>query len=282
VRKSLVLLKNTNGLLPLRAKMHVLVAGDAADNVGQQSGGWTVTWQGGSTNADFPGATSILTGISDSVAATGGSVQFARDGVYESKPDVAIVVFGEHPYAEWYGNIPVLDRSAKYRTGPAPAPEATEVGASCLEPARIGGASPTTSDSAQTVKAATASDAGGLGPPFSPAARELALLRTLKARGIPVVAVFLTGRPLWITQELDASDAFVVAWLPGSEGGGIGDVLVAKNDGSVNYDFTGKLSYSWPRTAGDAPANRGDANYSPLFPYGFGLTYASSGAQKNP
>jgi beta-glucosidase len=102
---------------------------------------------------------------------------------------------------------------------------------------------------------------------------DLALLRSLKKRGIPVIAVFLTGRPLWITPELDAADAFVVAWLPGTEGGGVADVLFRKPDGKVNYDFTGKLSYSWPRDPNQTPLNRGDASYTPLFPYGFGLSY---------
>ena len=108
--------------------------------------------------------------------------------------------------------------------------------------------------------------------------QSLALLRSLKARGIPTVAVFLTGRPLFITPELEASNAFVVAWLPGTEGAGIADVLFRKKSGSVNYDFSGKLSYSWPRASNDTHVNRGDANYAPLFPYGFGLTYASSAA----
>lgn len=265
VRKSLVLLKNENGLLPLRSKVNVLVAGDGADNIGKQSGGWTVTWQGTeNSNADFPGGTSIFKGIQASVAAAGGTSTLSVDGGYRSKPDVAVVVFGENPYAEWYGNIPVLDRSAKYRSGPAPAPEASEIGAGCASPAT------TTTASAANAAAPSPSTSDA-----SAASRDLALLRSLKERGIPVVAVFLTGRPLWITQELEASDAFVVAWLPGSEGGGVADVLFRKPDDAVNHDFTGKLSYSWPRTPQDMP-NRGDADYAPLFPYGFGLTYADA------
>ena len=249
VRKSLVLLKNENGLLPLRPKMNVLVAGDGADNIGKQSGGWTVTWQGTeNSNADFPGGTSIFKGIQASVAAAGGTATLSVDGSYRSKPDVAVVVFGENPYAEWYGNIPVLDRSAKYRSGPAPAPEASEIGAGCASPAT------TTTASAANAAATSPSTSDA-----SAASRDLALLRSLKERGIPVVAVFLTGRPLWITPELEASDAFVVAWLPGSEGGGVADVLFRKPDDAVNHDFTGKLSYSWPRTPQDSaePRRRG-------------------------
>ena len=88
-----------------------------------------------------------------------------------------------------------------------------------------------------------------------------------------MVAVFLTGRPLYVTPELDASDAFVVAWLPGTEGAGVADVLFRKSDGTVSYDFSGKLSYSWPRSPADSTLNQGDTTYSPLFAYGFGLTY---------
>jgi beta-glucosidase len=98
-------------------------------------------------------------------------------------------------------------------------------------------------------------------------------MSSLQRQGIPVVAVFLTGRPLWITPELDAADAFVVAWLPGTEGGGVADVLFRKKNGQPSYDFTGKLAFSWPRSPEEGPVNRGDGRYEPLFPYGFGLTY---------
>jgi beta-glucosidase len=101
--------------------------------------------------------------------------------------------------------------------------------------------------------------------------------------------VFLTGRPLWISPELEAADAFLVAWLPGTEGGGIADVLFRGKDGKVSYNFTGKLSYSWPRDPSQTALNRDDADTlsrggspagsptgavsTPLFPYGFGLSY---------
>jgi beta-glucosidase len=90
-----------------------------------------------------------------------------------------------------------------------------------------------------------------------------------------VVAVFLTGRPLWVNREINAADAFVAAWLPGSEGGGIGDVLFRKKGGAVNFDFTGKLAFSWPRDATGALLNVNRDPYDPLFPFGFGLTYAA-------
>src|SRR5882724_9014305 len=109
VRKSLVLLKNSDGLLPLRRRINVLVAGDGADDIGKQSGGWTISWQGtGNTNTDFPGATSIFDGIRSAVTAAGGTATFSADGSYQTKPEAAIVVFGESPYAEWHGDIKSL------------------------------------------------------------------------------------------------------------------------------------------------------------------------------
>src|SRR5690606_12447791 len=105
VRESLVLLKNQDGLLPLQPKQRVLVAGNGADNVGKQAGGWTLTWQGtGTTRADFPNADSIWQGLERAVSAAGGSAELAVDGKYAQKPDVAVVVFGEEPYAEFQGD----------------------------------------------------------------------------------------------------------------------------------------------------------------------------------
>ncbi|CAA9523861.1 MAG: beta-glycosyl hydrolase, partial [uncultured Sphingomonadaceae bacterium] len=113
---------------------------------------------------------------------------------------------------------------------------------------------------------------------FSPAdKRDLELMRRLKAAGVPVVSVFLSGRPMWVNPEINASDAFVAAFLPGSEGGGIADVLFRGPGGAVRNDFKGKLSYSWPKRPDQTPLNRGDRNYDPLFAYGYGLTYADNG-----
>jgi beta-glucosidase len=220
VRESLVLLKNQNRVLPIKPSAKVLVAGDGADNIGKQAGGWTISWQGtGNSNADFSGATSIFGGIRAAVSAAGGTAALSVDGSHTGKPDVAIVVFGENPYAEFEGNV----KSLIYE------------------------------------------GAGG---------SDLALLRKLKAAGIPVIAVFITGRPLFVTPELEASDAFVVAWLPGTEGAGIADVLFGKADGSATYDFKGKLSFSWPKYPDRTAPNLRDRPYDPLFPYGFGLSYA--------
>ncbi|KAF1687051.1 1,4-beta-D-glucan glucohydrolase [Pseudoxanthomonas broegbernensis] len=221
VRESLVLLKNQNALLPLHANQRVLVAGDGADNVGKQAGGWTLNWQGtGTTRADFPNADTIWEGVARAVEAAGGQAELALDGRYKAKPDVAVVVFGEEPYAEFQGDI----ANQLYKPG---------------------------NDT------------------------DLELIQRLKADGIPVVAVFITGRPLWMNREINASDAFVVAWLPGSEGAGVADVLLRKPDGSVDHDFKGKLSFSWPRTA--IESNVRAPGYQPLFAYGHGLTYADKG-----
>jgi beta-glucosidase len=261
VRKSLVLLKNEGGLLPLRPQMKVLVAGDGADDIGKQAGGWTLTWQGtGNSNEDFPGATSIYQGIRAAVSAAGGTATLSVNGYSRSRPDVAIVVFGENPYAEWHGDISSIDyRAADTREEIdllRPAPESPVPGA-WFEP--------------RTAPPHLMSN------PAADGSREadLALLKRLRQNRIPVVAVFLTGRPRGITPELDASNAFVVAWLPGSEGGGIADVLFGKNKGEVDFDFTGKLSFAWPRGNTDGNAHGHGNDGSPLFPYGFGLAYCN-------
>ena len=103
---------------------------------------------------------------------------------------------------------------------------------------------------------------------------DLAVLERVAGHGVPVVTVLLSGRPLWVNREINRSDAFVAAWLPGTEGKGIADVLFRHADGSAT-DFRGRLSYSWPRTACQTSVNKGDRGYHPLFGYGYGLTYAA-------
>jgi len=221
VRESLVLLKNRNHLLPLAPRQRVLVAGEGADSVARASGGWTINWQGTEPNQDFPHAQSIWAGIAQQVKEGGGSAELSPDGRFTTRPDVAIVVFGESPYAEYEGDVPTLE--------------------------------------------------------YSPAdKRDLALLRRLQALDIPVVAVFLSGRPLWVNAELNAADAFVAAWLPGPEGGGIADVLLRGSDGSVQADFRGRLPFSWPATPRPSAAD-GRPGEPPLFPVGYGLSYADDG-----
>ena len=216
VQESLVLLKN-DGVLPLKSSARILVAGDGADNVAKQSGGWTLTWQGTGTRPEhFPGATSIFAGVHEAMIAGGGTAELAVDGRYTAKPDAAIIVFGEDPYAEFQG-----DRADLY---------------------------------------------------FDDTHDNLGIMKRLKTDGIPVVAVFLSGRPLWVNRHINAADAFVAAWLPGSEGGGVADVLFGK------ADFKGTLPFSWPADAKGAPLNVGDPDYKPLYPFGFGLKLADRAA----
>ena len=243
VRKSVVLLKNDKCLLPLSPKTNVLVAGDGANDIGKQSGGWSISWQGtGNTNADFPGATSIYEGISAAVTAAGGTATLSVDGSFQSRPDAAIVVFGESPYAEWHGDL----KSVEYRGA---------VGDGF--PVDVNRPAPEVS----TVFDEPDYETAPVPPPTAPVA-DLALLKRLRDSGIPVVAVFLTGRVRAVTPEIEASTAFAVAWLPGTEGGGIADVLFRNSSGTVNFPLSGKLSYAWPR---------GGAGEAPLFPYGYGL-----------
>ncbi|WP_210357909.1 glycoside hydrolase family 3 protein [Sphingomonas beigongshangi] len=219
-RESLVLLKNNGSVLPVKPGASILVAGRGADDIGQQSGGWSITWQGtGVTNANFPNGQSIWSGIDQAARAAGGKATLAVDGAYSARPDVAIVVFGETPYAEFTGDRPTLEYSPDDKS-------------------------------------------------------DLALLKKLKAAGVPTVAVFLSGRPLWVNPELNAADAFVAAFLPGTEGGGIADVLIAGKGGRPVADFHGKLSFSWPKRVDQNVLNKRDPGYDPLFPIGYGLTYA--------
>jgi len=96
---------------------------------------------------------------------------------------------------------------------------------------------------------------------------DLSVISKVKSAGVPVVVVLLSGRPLIIGEAMAQCDAFVAAWLPGTEGGGVVDVLFG------DYQPTGKLSCTWPRSIDQLPINFGDSNYNPLFPYGYGLTY---------
>ena len=98
-------------------------------------------------------------------------------------------------------------------------------------------------------------------------------MKRLKQQGIPVVAVFISGRPMWVNAELNASDAFVAAWLPGTEGHGVAEVLLKNSENEVNHDFLGRLSFSWPATADQTATNHYDVNYQPLFKFGYGLSY---------
>jgi beta-glucosidase len=224
VRESLVLLKNDGAVLPVDPGSHILVTGTGSDDMGRQSGGWTLSWQGtGTERADFPNAQTILEAIDEQASAAGGTVEHSADGSYRERPDVAVVVFSEEPYAEFTG-----DRTSLALTD---------------------GESP-----------------------------ELVAARALQGDGVPVVAVLLSGRPLWVNRELNASDAFVAAWLPGSEGGGVADLLLAGDNGDPRHDFTGRLSFSWPQRADQFMLNDGAEVYDPLFPLGYGLSTGDDGS----
>ncbi len=206
VRESLVLLKSENGAFPVsRDLKRIHVAGQAADNMGYQCGGWTIAWQGESGEVTDNGTT-ILTAIRQAVAEPS-SVTYSADGTGAAGADIGIVVIGEPPYAEGDG------------------------------------------DSAE----------------LQLAAEELAAVTNLKASGIPVVTILLSGRPLMINDILGQSDAFIAAWLPGTEGQGVTDVLFG------DYKPSGRLSFTWPRSIDQLPINKGDAEYDPLFPFGYGL-----------
>lgn len=209
VRQSVVLLKNEGGILPLsRSLRSIYVAGKNANDIGNQSGGWTMTWQGQS--GDITPGTTILKGIQEAVGKETRVVYDRSAATIDSSYAVAVVVIGETPYAEYEGDRP-----------------------------------------------------NGLGLDTA----DLDTLARVKRAGVPAVVVLVSGRPLVVTEHLKDWQAFLAAWLPGTEGGGIADVLFG------DYPPTGKLPHSWPRSEAQIPVNLGDRSYDPLFPYGFGLTY---------
>lgn len=207
VRESLVLLKNEKGRLPLaRALGRIHVAGRNADDIGNQAGGWTITWQGKSGGTTT--GTTILQGL-QYLAGQKTKITYSKDGDGAAGADVGIVVVGETPYAEMFGD----------RTD------------------------------------------------LSLAKEDVEAIRAVKGAGVPVVVVLVSGRPMIVNEALEMADAFVAAWLPGTEGIGVADVLFG------DYKPTGKLPFTWPRSNDQLPINVGDARYDPLFAYGFGLTY---------
>lgn len=213
VRESAVLLKNTKGLLPLKRKLRVMVTGSGADNLAMQSGGWSLTWQGDhASNSDFPGSTSIFQAVCAEVSSAGGFAELVSEPGHDDAErfDAAIVIFGEKPYAEGYGDTSHLSYSSNY-------PDE---------------------------------------------AKHLQLIKTLN---IPVISVLLHGRPLWTNPELNASNAFIAAGLPGTEGAGLTDLIFSDGE----YDFTGRLSFNWPESPTHNPA---EMSTHPLFPIGYGLS----------
>ena len=207
VRKSLVLLKNENKILPLKkVGKKITLVGDHADNIGFQCGGWTIHWQGGS--GDITPGTTILDAFKSAVSDSN-NIRYSKDADNLSGSDIIVVAIGEEPYTEGVGDRDSLLLSKKDRE----------------------------------------------------------LLEKVKRAKIPYVVILISGRPMIINKELDDSHAFIAAWLPGTEGEGISDVLFG------DFDFTGKLSMTWPRSMEQIPINFGDNDYEPLFEFGFGLSY---------
>lgn len=207
VRQSLVLLKNDNHILPLSKTLkRIAVIGKAADNLGLQCGGWTISWQGDSGEVT-KGGTTILKALR-AAAPADCEVVFAPEANAITGADVAVVVVAEHPYAEWYGDTKDLSLPAA----------------------------------------------------------DAALIAKLKATGVPIVTVLLSGRPLILGSTLETTDALVAAWLPGTEGQGVADVLFGI------YKPTGKLPRNWPRS-NEQLVGPPTVSADPLFPRGFGLTY---------
>lgn len=216
VQRSLVVLKNEGRTLPLDAQTPLIfVAGSGADDIGLQSGGWTISGQGQA--GDITPGTTILDGIVETVGPQT-RVEFDPLGRFDAAiddrgdpaiADVAVVVLAEPPYAE----------------GPG--------------------------------------DRADLGLP----AADRELLERVRTRATRLVVVLLSGRPLVVTDEISAWDAFVAAWLPGTEGDGVADVLFGE------VPFTGRLPYSWPRWTSQLPFDRSESTSSgcdgPLFPSGF-------------
>jgi len=203
VRKSMVLLKNKNNILPIpKSGKTIIVAGKGADDVGMQSGGWTISWQGGM--GQTTNGTTILDAIKSAVD-PGTVVEYTPDGT-SFTGDLAVVVVGEKPYAEMIGDRKDLKLDNE----------------------------------------------------------DLEVIKRFTDNDIPVVVVLLSGRPMIVTDEIGKWDGFIAAWLPGTEGTGVADVLFG------DYKPTGKLSFSWPKSMNQFPI---DPNDDHLFSFGFGLTY---------
>ena len=208
VRASLVLLKNERRALPISKTLRrIHVSGKSADDIGNQCGGWTISWQGKS-GENTTGGTTILKAIQETVGSQT-QVTFSKDGESAAGADLGIVVVGETPYAEMRGDRKSLELSTE----------------------------------------------------------DVATVERMKQAGMPLVVVLLSGRPVIVDKVIGKADAFVAAWLPGTEGQGVADVLFG------DFKPVGKLSFSWPRSMDQIPINVGDRNYDPLFKYGFGLSY---------
>ncbi|GAB2464067.1 hypothetical protein GCM10027063_01750 [Promicromonospora xylanilytica] len=221
VAESQVLLKNDGDALPLDPGADVYVAGRNADDVGNQAGGWTGTWQGWS--GDVTEGTTILEGIQ----AVADDVTFSEDASAPTDgADVGVVVVGETPYAEGYGDV----GGPEWAWDPADGGVPREEKSMALQPG------------------------------------DVEVVEQVCAEIDTCVVLVVSGRPQVVTEQLGSIDALVASWLPGTEGAGVADVLFGERR------FTGRLPVSWPRSAEDPVVNVGDADYDPLFPFGWGLS----------
>ena len=216
VRESLVLLKNKNAILPLsKETKKIVVVGEHANSSGLQSGGWTINWQG--THKSYKGATTILNGIKKLAK---GTVVYDKDATQNHfDADVAVIVVGENPYAEFFGDI----------------------------------------GHESNILQLTLTEA------------HQKYLKTYQEKGVKTIVVLVSGRPLVVTKQIQKSDAFIAAWLVGSEGKGVAEVLFGESN------FSGKLPHSWPKSVEDFKGKYGpnfwDDSIKPLYPIGYGLKY---------
>ncbi|MEP0354784.1 glycoside hydrolase family 3 protein [Paraglaciecola sp.] len=226
VQKSLVLLKNENKTLPLDRQAKILVAGKNAHDLGHQCGGFTINWQGVSGNESIQGGTSIWEGISSLAEYASLSNSQGMDA-NPKHHDFAIVVVGETPYSEGLGDIRKDDKKViEYGTKINGQVKVLEAYGHSLELSE-----------------------------FHP--EDILTIKNITDRGVPVITILVSGRPLIVDKEMSLSSAFVAAWLPGSEGQGVADVLFG------DKGFQGKLPFNWPQ----------HDSKKPLFPYGYGLRY---------
>lgn len=209
VRESQVLLVNKNNALPLAATLsNIVVGGKAADDLGLQCGGWTISWQGASGR--ITEGTTVFQAIRKTIPSA--TVTFSPTGEVTRGAQATVIVIGEQPYAEFKGDRKDLSL----------APE------------------------------------------------DVQAVKNAKRAGVPVIVVLFSGRPLILEPILADVDALIAAWLPGTEGDGIADVLFGK------YAPTGKLSVTWPASMAQVPINvglKGEKPAGALFDYGFGLSY---------
>jgi len=218
VRKSLVLLKNSGGVLPLERRGKILVVGKGADSLPMQAGGWSLTWQGDqTTTADYPNADTLLSSMRQELGAANVDYSVDGTGVNVRRYSAVVMVAAETPYAEMKGDI----------IFPAPMRHTSRY------------------------------------------PDDLKALDRVSGKGVPVVTLLFTGRPVAANDLINRSDAFVAAWLPGTEGRGLTDLLLAGRDGRSRFDFTGRLSFDWP--SGDCLPVKGGVQFA----RGYGLSLAS-------